>query len=287
MRIILSRKGFDSSAGGCPSPIFPDGRLFSLPIPDKTSPVSYSDIHYDDINVGQLVSQLTGDPKRALHYAHLDPDLRKDALDRLPGWRPVLGQTGSAQGHLHNQRIIAGDIFLFFGSFRPVEIMDDRWRFVQSARPRHVIWGWLQIGEILKVDNLGKSDLQWARYHPHFAYEQDAANTLYLASDSLCVGGESVINCGAGVFPRISDNLVLTQPGVKNQTCWRLPNWLFPLDGLPKLSYNTNLDRWSSDGNYCYLESAARGQEFVMDITGMMDAEEWVSRLLGGTPRSR
>ncbi len=59
MRIILSRKGFDSSAGGCPSPIFPDGRLFSLPIPDKTSPIVYSEIHYDDIDVGQLVSQLT------------------------------------------------------------------------------------------------------------------------------------------------------------------------------------------------------------------------------------
>lgn len=28
MRIILSRKGFDSAAGGCPSPILPDGRLF-------------------------------------------------------------------------------------------------------------------------------------------------------------------------------------------------------------------------------------------------------------------
>ncbi|WP_454862743.1 Nmad3 family putative nucleotide modification protein [Pseudomonas hormoni] len=30
MQIILSRKGFDSAAGGCPSPILPDGRLFSL-----------------------------------------------------------------------------------------------------------------------------------------------------------------------------------------------------------------------------------------------------------------
>ena len=32
-RIILSRKGFDSSSGGVASPIFSDGSLCSLPIP--------------------------------------------------------------------------------------------------------------------------------------------------------------------------------------------------------------------------------------------------------------
>src|ERR1035441_4619606 len=31
MKLILSRKGFDSSAGGKPSPIFPDGTMISLP----------------------------------------------------------------------------------------------------------------------------------------------------------------------------------------------------------------------------------------------------------------
>jgi len=34
MKVILSRKGFDSSYGGCPSPILPDGTLLSLPIPE-------------------------------------------------------------------------------------------------------------------------------------------------------------------------------------------------------------------------------------------------------------
>lgn len=33
MKIILSRKGFDSSYGGYPSPILPDGSLLSIPIP--------------------------------------------------------------------------------------------------------------------------------------------------------------------------------------------------------------------------------------------------------------
>ena len=37
MKLILSRKGFDSANGGCPSPIL-DGRLCSLPIPDAGAP---------------------------------------------------------------------------------------------------------------------------------------------------------------------------------------------------------------------------------------------------------
>jgi len=33
MKVILSRKGFDSASGGHPSPILPDGTLLSIPIP--------------------------------------------------------------------------------------------------------------------------------------------------------------------------------------------------------------------------------------------------------------
>ncbi len=35
VKLILSRKGFDSSSGGVPSPIFSDGRMLSLPIPEQ------------------------------------------------------------------------------------------------------------------------------------------------------------------------------------------------------------------------------------------------------------
>ena len=35
MRLILSRKGFDSSSGGCPSPIFPDG-IVKLTLSERT-----------------------------------------------------------------------------------------------------------------------------------------------------------------------------------------------------------------------------------------------------------
>ena len=54
MKVVLSRKGFDSSAGGVASPIMPDGTMLSLPIPDRTSPVSYADI----VPHGALVPEL-------------------------------------------------------------------------------------------------------------------------------------------------------------------------------------------------------------------------------------
>lgn len=34
-KIILSRKGFDDATGGGSSPIFPDGKMFSIPIPKQ------------------------------------------------------------------------------------------------------------------------------------------------------------------------------------------------------------------------------------------------------------
>lgn len=37
MKVVLSRKGMDSAAGGIPSPILPDGTLLSFPIPDGAS----------------------------------------------------------------------------------------------------------------------------------------------------------------------------------------------------------------------------------------------------------
>src|SRR5437763_11628659 len=44
-KIILSRKGFDSAAGGCASPVLPDGRLVSFPIPDDEG-VPYGDLRF-------------------------------------------------------------------------------------------------------------------------------------------------------------------------------------------------------------------------------------------------
>ena len=47
MKVILSRKGFDSSYGGCASPILPDGTMLSMPIPGgEASNLKFEDIKY-------------------------------------------------------------------------------------------------------------------------------------------------------------------------------------------------------------------------------------------------
>jgi len=60
MKVILSRKGFDSGSGGIPSPILTNGDLVSLPIPDVDDQFKYSDVHYNNqVTYFDILSQLT------------------------------------------------------------------------------------------------------------------------------------------------------------------------------------------------------------------------------------
>ena len=82
MKLILSRKGFDSANGGCPSPII-DGHLCSLPIPDAGAPTSYKKISpFNGAPIAKIVEDLTRGQVRRGHRAHLDPDLRRDSIAR-------------------------------------------------------------------------------------------------------------------------------------------------------------------------------------------------------------
>lgn len=146
MKVILSRKGFDSTAGGCPSPIV-DGRPYSLPIPARTrTRVCYGDLPND---VGSILCSVTNDDTWAERHCHLDPDLDAQAMKRRPGWRGALGQVGRAQRHLRNQAVADGDLFLFFGLFRAVRHVNGRWRFEGASE--HRVFGWLQIESIVTV----------------------------------------------------------------------------------------------------------------------------------------
>lgn len=77
-KIILSRKGFDSANGGLASPIFPDGRLISLPIPEDTEKktegfsVRYSDIQVDGKTYREIISDLKPNHKNLDDCCHLD-----------------------------------------------------------------------------------------------------------------------------------------------------------------------------------------------------------------------
>ena len=134
MKIVFSRKGFDSQNGGVPSPIFPDGTALSLPIPYPRSPTRFRDVRWRSTSLGPIVECLSNGRVKGKHWCHLDPDLNADALARSPGWRPAFGQVEIAQRHLENQGVGPGDLFLFFGWFRAVEPGNGgTWRYVRNA----------------------------------------------------------------------------------------------------------------------------------------------------------
>ncbi len=282
MKIILSRKGFDSSAGGGPSPILPDGRMLSLPIPDRQSPIRYQDIRWQDDDLGSLVSDLTHGLISPSHGAHLDPDIADGRLSRPSQWRPVFGQTGAAQGHLRKHGIQTGDVFLFFGLFQDVVQSSGKSEWDNRSPRRHVIWGWLQVEEILKVDAIAPSKYLWARYHPHFHRQPDPSNTLYTAHKVLTLPGVvSRKRRGAGVFSRFSTRLALTAPNAVMPTQWELPLWFYPRGGRCPLTYHSNLARWQRNENSARLNAVARGQEFILDTADFPEAVEWLVKLLG------
>ncbi|WP_029652371.1 hypothetical protein [Marinobacter daepoensis] len=278
MKLILSRKGFDSSAGGCPNPVFPDGRMLALPIPDAQSPIRYSQIQHQGQSIGPLVSQLTGIPSFSRRGAHLDPDLIASAYPREPGWRPVLGQHSSAQAHLANHGVGVGDLFLFFALFRPAEKQRGRWRFVPGSQAFHAIWGWLQVAEVWPLCK-AEPRPSWVAYHPHCHGDRSARNSLYVGRERLVLPGLQESLAGAGVVERLAALHRLTAPGAGRVTDWRLPAVFFPGPGKSPLSYHHNPGRWQVDNEaagFCRLRSAARGQEFVLDLGQYPGVCEWL-----------
>ena len=61
MKIIFSRKGFDSTAGGFPSIIFPNREMYSIPIPSKFDRDLYSEIvyKYDNYPIQKILNDIT------------------------------------------------------------------------------------------------------------------------------------------------------------------------------------------------------------------------------------
>lgn len=263
MKIILSRKGFDSENGKFPSMILPSGMLLSLPIPHQGDRTLFSELTCEGVSVLNLMHQLGMTEFNTETKCHLDPDINADMIARPKGWKGAFGQMGGAQGHLENNGVGIGDLFLFFGWFRKTE--EDNRSMLRYVGPHiHLIYGYLQIGEILKVTN-STSLPDWLIDHPHTNREKylhlqgGSNNTIYVATDELTfLKGIP----GYGCF-KFHPKLVLTKPG-ESRTRWDLPK---EFQGL-KITYHSD-SSWK-DG---YFQSAAKGQEFVIEDSPI--AEKW------------
>jgi hypothetical protein len=214
MKLILSRKGFDSGNAGMPSPVMPDGTPLSLPIPRRRGYCrSYDDLLFRGRTLGAIIRELANGALPFDDNAHADPDLDEERLPRLRGWRPIFGQTGGDQTHLENEGVGIGDIFLFFGWFRHATTTSDgRLRFAQPRDDFHAIFGWLEVGEVHKVNRRSAKGLpEWAQDHPHVATPDgfDSNNTIYVSSKNLRLGGVDLPIPGGGSFGHFSSALRL------------------------------------------------------------------------------
>lgn len=200
---------------------------------------------------------------------------------RQGGWRPLFGQTGPAQGHLRSQGVGPGDLFLFFGLFRCVEQGRGGWRFVRRSPARHVLWGWLQVGELHAIDSLAADALPWA-LPPALPRRPQREQHPVRRGQPPVSARQTHQRSGAGVFPRIDASLVLTAPDAAGPSQWQLPAGFFPSQGRVPLSHHGKPGRWRLIGeDRCFLQSVYRGQEFVLDLTHYPAVTEWAAHLLG------
>lgn len=294
MKLILSRKGFDSGTGGCASPIFPDGSMLSLPIPSAWASHKMRDATSRNPNfgTGDVVADLSGLYNQATSV-HFDPWLNGSHESTSARSRLAFGQDSSAQGHLRKEQVEVGDLFLFFGWFHEVERLKDKWTYKPDSPDLHVMFGWLQIDSILKVGGPDSMTTPgWLSEHPHVKHadHMNDQNTVYVGAKCLTVAGQKLGVAGGGTFDRFRNSLQLTAPGASTRSTWQLPRWFHPEPPLTpgnrrNLSYHRkDQGLWQLDhldSPWTNLRSVARGQEFVIDVSGERGgpATEWLHSL--------
>lgn len=245
----------------------PDGTLLSLPIPSNDE-ARYDDLCYNNVTYADILRDLR--PRGTYAHCHIDPDIRENnRVSKIPGWKAAFGQTGPAQGMLHNANIEEGDIFLFFGWFRRVELYEGGYRFVDRRKgdfyahsDLQIIYGYMQIGEIIT----DKDRISEYRWHPHSSvrYAEDDANTIYSPTEDLSI---LPYMKGSGTLDYRRDR-VLTMEGKKRGTWNELPFL------MPEHVYGKRKN--SAKGNGLYYSGI--WQELVVyESDGLL---EWVKSII-------
>ena len=255
----------DSEAGGMASPILPDGTLLSLPIPDENSKQHYETFIYKEHSFGEIIHQLNPRFNFDKNFScHLDPDIYDNIEGKPKEWKAAFGQSGVSARHLDKMQVGIGDIFLFYGMFREtIQQADGTLSYAPGSPVRHIIYGYMEVGEILKRQQDIEERYSW---HPHSSGEGRSYNRLYLPKQY-------------GTF-QYDDSLVLTKPEQNSRRMWRLPVF-FAENGI-SISWQGNNRPIYKDG-YAELNSSCRGQEFVI-TTSTVEQEEnlrnWIDSII-------
>ena len=301
-KVVLSRKGFDSSAGGGYSPFDPEtGKYIVLPIPmdDNERAISnglkYEDIHiksdclpgYSETNLKSLMKvmekkatiKIKGEKKES-EYAHFDPWL--GPCPWLAGGSNhsigAFGQIGTAQAHMDNQKVGEDSLFLFFSRFKPPKpIGQNSEKIIVPDISRknlneglYFIYGWLKVERVIRKYDPSLSSL--LSRHPH-ATEQyfdredpflkKKNNTIYIA-DELLFPDNTIPGCG--YFPELNEDLLLTASDSDQQEYgkkWIPSRWKLP-DFLRDKCLSVLKQRFVGKGG-CLVETKGQWQEAVFD----------------------
>ncbi|ARI78527.1 Nmad3 family putative nucleotide modification protein [Halobacillus mangrovi] len=269
--MILSRKGFDGSTGGKPSPILGD-RLATFHIPRADTDIFYKNLMLTETESYLDIMKDLG--INSFSETHLDPDLDSSIWkNRAEGWRGVFGQSGISQGTLHNRNVGPGDLFLFFGWFKQVDKIDGVYRYVPEAPDLHVLFGYLEVNQVIDV-NADMEIPKWAEYHPHIQAREELKNkrnAIYVANRNFSKDRKKR---GWGTFS-YRDELVLTQEGAKNRTEWKIP--LCFKDEQTKFTHN--IKRWEEKGDGISMQTSGRGDQ-EMYVSDNKDVVNWAENLI-------
>jgi len=244
LKIVFSRKGFDTKSGGGASPII-EGRPVSLPIPGANGETT----SYSDRGLAEAVHLASRGRIGGNSACHDDP-IFADGLC----W---LGQVGAAQGHLVNQGVGPGDVFLFFGLFANP---------CTSVR-HHRIFAYTRV---LATGSPGHVRRQacWKeppRPHPHLSGKWARNNALWFGT------GETARSA--------ADALRLTVGAEHRCARWTLPGWMMEnppsyLRGVWRRIDATTLDtRGIWQEGVCDIGEADEPRRWLEDIIAEIERE--------------
>jgi hypothetical protein len=291
MKLVLSRKGFDSGSGGSFSPYNHDtGKYIWFPIPEKVN--SYSNrIGYTDIlveneyisslkgyNLSEVYKSLKGTDRvklRKNEYASINDDDLFAHFDPMLGIPPWIRESENckigrgfgqfnAAPHLGKHNVNEGSIFLFFGGFQST---------LNKKISGHFIYGWLKVKKRIETYKQCKEILEEYNlyHHPHIteaAFIRNQKNYIFVPDQWLF---EDLKVPGCGYFTTLNDQLMLSNNKESNIATWKLPNLFY--ENLTQVHQKT----WqNTQDGYCTVKTGI-GQEFVTQLTDK--GEDWLRGL--------